>query len=312
MKKLKKFEELKHNLDVTIGVSGRYKLEISKDGKTPHTVLEFDNLVTNLGLDRLMSGNTFGSVIGVGSSSATPSASDVALGSFVARQATTTGPTAIAGGSPDYYSTVQYIAAFAQGAAAGNLTEVGIGDNNGSAIATLSRALILDGGGNPTTVTVLSDEYLTVTYQLRLKPSLTDVTGTLSGYTYTIRECYVGTSVLGSAGAVDPRQVMGSGTTNFTTGNQYVTSNTLTANTTAPAQTNNINASSATQGTYVNGTFTNTATITFTPASGALTINTAVFKFSGPKFQVGFSPAINKTTSHNVVLTLRLTVARYP
>jgi hypothetical protein len=55
-----------------------------------------------------------------------------------------------------------------------------------------SRALILDGALNPTTITVLSNEYLTVYYQQRIQMPLTDASGsvTISGvgtFNYTRR-----------------------------------------------------------------------------------------------------------------------------
>lgn len=55
---------------------------------------------------------------------------------------------------------------FGEGVAAGIIAEVGAGwAANGDTL--FSRALITDGAGNPTTITVLSDEYLTVIYELR-------------------------------------------------------------------------------------------------------------------------------------------------
>lgn len=56
---------------------------------------------------------------------------------------------------------------FGQGQAAGNLSEIGI--QSGSASGPLwSRALILDGQGDPTTITVLPDDFLTCYYTLRI------------------------------------------------------------------------------------------------------------------------------------------------
>lgn len=55
---------------------------------------------------------------------------------------------------------------FARGAAAGNISELttGYAANNTSAMA---RALVRDEAGNPTTITVLSDEVLTITWEWR-------------------------------------------------------------------------------------------------------------------------------------------------
>lgn len=55
---------------------------------------------------------------------------------------------------------------FGEGVAAGIVAEVGAGWA-ASGDTLFSRALITDGAGNPTTITVLSDEYLTVIYELR-------------------------------------------------------------------------------------------------------------------------------------------------
>jgi hypothetical protein len=71
---------------------------------------------------------------------------------------------------------------YGTGVASGNLTEVGVypGNPGGGAVAPyyaghlFSRALILDTNGNPTAITVLSDEILTVTWQLRFYLDLTD------------------------------------------------------------------------------------------------------------------------------------------
>ncbi|WP_444922940.1 hypothetical protein ACJJH9_12215 [Microbulbifer sp. DLAB2-AF] len=51
-----------------------------------------------------------------------------------------------------------------------------------------SRALVLDGNGNPTTITKLSDEYLHLTYELRIYPPTTDTASTveLEGVVYDV------------------------------------------------------------------------------------------------------------------------------
>ena len=98
--------------------------------------------------------------------------------------------------SPYYIShIVEYH--FAIGAAAGNLSELGVGWAS-SGTTLFSRALILDSGGTPTTITVLSDEYLYVTYEHRFYPSETDATGSIvftgnigGTYTYTLRPAQI-------------------------------------------------------------------------------------------------------------------------
>ena len=80
---------------------------------------------------------------------------------------------------------------FGQGIAAGNISEVGLGWGNSN---LWNRALIKDANGNPTTITVLSDEYLDVVSEIRVYPTqnlsggfnLLNKTGAvISTHTYT-------------------------------------------------------------------------------------------------------------------------------
>lgn len=94
-----------------------------------------------------------------------------------------------------YYSITQNTYTFAQGAVVGNVAEVGVGP---AATSLFSRALIVDGSGNPTTITVLADEILVVEYELRLQVPQDDTTGTFTDggttYTWTARAANLGNS----------------------------------------------------------------------------------------------------------------------
>ena len=87
---------------------------------------------------------------------------------------------------------------FDPGDATGTPTEVGVGwleyppPNYDEEHRCFSRALIVDGAGNPVSITVLADEYLDVTYAMRLYPymgadSVKSVTLSGSSYTFTTR-----------------------------------------------------------------------------------------------------------------------------
>ena len=78
-----------------------------------------------------------------------------------------------------YFWYREIVYSFGQGDAEGNLSEVGVGIQEATG-GLFSRALILDGEGDPTTITVLSDEYLYVTYEIRRYVSIVDVTGTVT------------------------------------------------------------------------------------------------------------------------------------
>ena len=78
-----------------------------------------------------------------------------------------------------YFWYYERVYSFGAGDAEGNLSEVGIGIQEATG-GLFSRALILDGEGDPTTITVLDDEYLYVTYELRRYVSIVDVKGTVT------------------------------------------------------------------------------------------------------------------------------------
>lgn len=162
-------------------LSGQFRMVVSEDAageRVKHDTGFFDNLITDVGMNRVgtittnsgFSINSFNSLCGrfvVGSGSATPAFTDTAL----------VAPVAFASADPVLYSqsssytrgwyeiTVRH--SFGQGQAAGNLSEIGIQHTSASG-PLWSRALILDGAGNPTTITVLPDDYLTCYYTLRI------------------------------------------------------------------------------------------------------------------------------------------------
>lgn len=164
-----------------VRLGGRFRAVVSKDAECNQVSKDtgfFDNLITDVGMNRIgevsssSSGTSavFATLCGrfvVGSGSAVPQFTDTALQN----------PVAFASGDPGldsqssnydrgwYEITVAH--QFGQGEAAGNLSEIGI--QSGSASGPLwSRALILDGIGNPTTITVLPDDFLTCYYTLRI------------------------------------------------------------------------------------------------------------------------------------------------
>jgi hypothetical protein len=159
---------------IKCGVSGLFMLEaVNKDTGERRTLAPwFPNLITDAGLDRMGIGGVLENC-SVGSGSNPPVVTDTALQSLVA---TTTSlqlnDFKSARSTPPYYGSVTHVYRFGIGVAAGNLSEVAIGWSGG----IFSRSLIKDGLGNPTTVTVLANEYLDVTYQVRLYPPTEDTT----------------------------------------------------------------------------------------------------------------------------------------
>lgn len=191
---------MKKHLELELGThssfAGWYKIEKYKadnygnpiPGSRQLVADWFPNVITNQGLNRLGSwtlpsgGNTeFARNCQVGSGSATPQFTDVGLQTFVAGTNTIQSTSSTFVGAPDYWGATTNTYRFAAGTATGNLTEVGVGwATTGNTL--WSRALIVDGLGNPITITVLSDEVLDVSYTLRNYPPVTD---TISNVTIT-------------------------------------------------------------------------------------------------------------------------------
>lgn len=146
-------------------------------GSRREPVPPFKNLITNGGLNRMGTSADYLNWCQVGSGSTTPVNDDTSL---VSRIAGTSTLQSTAGGSQPsapYYTYRRNVKRFGLGVAAGNLAEVGIGWATSGSL--FSRALIKDAFGDPTTITILADEYLDVTYELRCYPKTTDTTGTV-------------------------------------------------------------------------------------------------------------------------------------
>lgn len=136
---------------------------------------EFKNLIVDAGLVRWCTDPVFDYAF-AGTGTSAPSVLNTTLATYVGYS--TGGVVSSLSSNSGYPSATPYTQ-FTRtwrcdpGAVTGNLTEVGVGWST-SGLPTsgthrvFSRALIVDGGGSPVTLTVLSDEYLDITYTLKL------------------------------------------------------------------------------------------------------------------------------------------------
>lgn len=242
-----------HTKAPAVGLQGFYKLDaIKDDGRVRPLTGWFPNLITDRGIDIYGVDNIPVSICAVGTGNATPLVTDTSLQSLLASVSNNISRSLTAQGSSPYYASIIHTHQFGFGAATGNLSEVGIGTGTTS---LFSRALILDGVGAPTTITVLSNEALSVTYELRQYVPLTDVTGTINiggvDYNYTIRasnatnpDVWGWQWVPGNTASVGPSTI-GAAVTAYTGVIGTITG--------SPAGTSN-GQGSATNGTYSNGT----------------------------------------------------------
>ena len=158
------------------------------------------NLILDVGLNALGTTSVVSACkVGTGVTPVAVSQTDLAtpLATTSTLQSSSTGRNSTA----PYYTWGRRTFRFSQGAAAGNLTEVGVTYGGGSNL--FSRALIVNSEGSPTTLTILSDEWLDVTYELRIYQDLVDKTFniTLLGvdHVVTVRPANVTTNPSGSS-----------------------------------------------------------------------------------------------------------------
>lgn len=279
------------------------------------------NLVTNFGLDSIMGSSQNWAAncqyLAVGTSGTTPSVTDVALGAQLGSRSNSivVNDSGSNSGSPLYYSKVIKTWSFAQGAVVGNVAEVGTfasptGNN------AWTRALVRDGLGNPTTLTVLAGETLSVTYEVRYYPNLTDSSGTItiSGTTYNWTKR--ASTVSGVVGAGISANVIGHNTQ--TSGGDAFAADTLP---TIPADQAGTPFSNATytHGTYANGSFTRTEQVVWGPTNGNVPggIGSIRFgKYTGASsynagYVMTFSPKIPKTNLQSLTLNFTYTISRH-
>lgn len=168
-------------------VAGMYKIEaVKSDGSRRVLADWFPNLITDNGLNLIGSSSTWLTACQVGAGSTPPAFGDTTLASRIAGTTTISATVSGAQSSAPYFTWRRNTYRFAEGVASGNISEVGVGP-----VVTgnlFSRALILDPGGTPTTISVAADESLDVTYEFRYYPPVTDneFTLTIAGVTYDV------------------------------------------------------------------------------------------------------------------------------
>lgn len=306
-------------------VAGKYKITAVNafTGKERLLADWFPNIITDLGLNRMGTTNfNWFDYAYVGSGNSTPSVSDVSLDTRIATssQLSSNGASTNAG-SPTYHSYKSRTYTFGVGVAAGNLSEVGVGWATTDINSIFSRALILDSYGNPTTITVLSDEYLYVTYEIQYYPLLTDTTGSITftgniggTYDYIIRRA----NILNDVNSLTGGTVCQINTAMSNTGNLLYENKSYYGDigsiTSYP--TGAINSSGAftwTHDSYINDSFELYSTInipvnTCNHASGLRCISFAL----GQKYhQIQFNPSIPKTSDDIITLRLKQSWGRY-
>lgn len=297
------------NLILPMGVAGYFKFEAVNvsTGKRRLLLDWFKNRILDQGLNRLGT-EPFMDYCQVGSGSTAPADNNTGLQSLVATTTGVQSNTQGSAASAPYYGWFRRTYRFAAGVAAGNLSEVGVGW--GASNQLFSRSLIRDAEGNPTTITILSDEFLDVTYEFRLYAPTSDSTFTLTiagvEYTFTMRAAAANSSAWIPSGAIN------AGMNNVSFGGDAF-QGPMGTDAQYPSGTSAVGAAS--KAAYSNNSLQRTGVITFALNNGNLSggIGVVLFSTGGSMgvFQFGVTPKIPKTASTVLTLNYALSWARY-
>jgi hypothetical protein len=282
-------------LELKFEVCGFFKLEAIKPDGSKRIVADwFPNLITNNGLNLLATSSATFSYCHVGSGSTDPAVTDTQLTTFIAGVLFKSSSSAVQAISP-YYTALIRVYSFNAGVADGNLSEIGIGFTSTTG-NLFSRALILDGAGNPTTITILPDEVLDVTYECRIYVPETDILGTIVlnsiSYDWTSRASLAGT-------------LSWSITTIQTAASITVCDAPIGLITTSPAGSASLGTD--TTAAYIADSHYVDVTVTWGLTLGNFTggIDSVFGSIGSAWYQIGFSPAIPKTSSDTLTLVIR-------
>lgn len=165
-----------------VGISGKYRMVVSKDREMKQVVSDtgfFDNLITDVGLHRIGSVNAssltsianFNNLCGrfvVGAGNADPRPEDTALQSPIAYANEGSANVSESSSYDRGYYELVVSYQFGQGEAVGNISEIGL-QHTSLTGPLFSRSRVKDEAGDPTTITVRPDDFLTCFYTLRIK-----------------------------------------------------------------------------------------------------------------------------------------------
>lgn len=303
----------------------RYKVKvISSDGEVTRESGWSPNMVLDSGVAALFNTPsiiTIRPVVGSGNSPV--EASQTRLASFVA--GSTSQATSVSTvrniSSPPYYVMHSLTWRFAAGAAAGNLAEVGVTVSGATSTSDLfSRALIVDGSGNPTTITVLSDEYLDVTYEFYIyAPEFSSgsfgqmIDGSPVPTAYTIGPALMQSSfIYGWSAAVANGIYPFTPVPAATAGRPLVSSGAISDHTAGITGTTYNFTSAGWDAPYNASGMYRDARYTIGLDEGNTSISAIQLNCRAASFQMSISPPVNKINTKTYSLVIRYTLSRSP
>lgn len=307
-------------MKIQLGYEGWKTVEVIKDGEVVNKIGPYRNMILDSGLD-LLGGysSDFADYMVAGTGNSEPSPSQTQLDSKLGGSARSTGGS-ISRNDVESYVAFTRTYTGAVGAFVGNFSEIGIGPN-ASGTNLFSRSLLRDVEGNPTSITVLADEQLRVTYELRMyQPTGDTFVGELGGYEVTIRPMLVeDISDGGSWQYWTWGMLMGVGSnslpigsplqsgTNANAGSLRLYSGEIGPITGGPSGTMQTpNARTMVSRSYTPGSFEMEVTFNIPIGSGNFAggLGAIALSMGGTLFQFGFSPKLNKTSENRLIFTV--------
>lgn len=298
------FCEPNRSLGIRSASAGRYRIEKLKGDIVTYAGPWFKNLITDNGLALMATSPNYLNRCFVGSGNAPPTVGDTSLqnqiGSFtnIASNSDSVSP------EPPYCATRLRTWTWNAGAIVGNIAEVGVGEGP---LNLFSRALILDPNGVPTSITVLADEQLRVSYEHSYYAPIGDHEFTLTlggslGGTYDVlaRPCEV-TSAAASAAAVGWGAWMAQNSNGSSIGNTVYNGD-IGPVTGSPS--GNANANNNSPNGIVSGPLTIESEVNWSLNQGNVAggIRSIRKRLGNGMFQFQFTPPIPKDSSNSLTL----------
>ena len=285
----------------------------------PRVVLKnCPNLITDTGMNLIGSTgfDSFRAFVQVGTGNTAPSNSNTSLVNRIAGVAGVfQGVTWDATNPKTAVFTIIYT--FAAGAATGNLAELGLSVTTSGTLNT--RALFVDGGGSPITVTVLSDEQLVLTYRIFVVPNETDsvLNTTQKGtpYTLTLRPSDLSVAFADSNNFTGQRLgaiiTTGSGAGDLVVYSGASSDIGTTIQSPTGTATSIVSGTTPAYGTYTSGDFYRDDTLHLPLSVGNIS-TVGAYRFEGYPFrtQLSVSPRVTKTSLDTMTFTIRTAWAR--
>jgi hypothetical protein len=345
--------------NLKMGVRGQYKLQVRKGvwdeaagrlmpGEIVRETPWCKNVITATGLNFFLnrtsvSGNSVFMHCVVGTGNTAPAIGDSTLATYrnvysiVQSYAMTRNST-----TPPYWNKHSIVYRFDAGAASGNIAEAGLVFSTSSSIASIngstavsSRALIVDGGGSPTTVAVAADEFLDVTYELfwYLPTEASGnfnqtIDGAVVSTAYVLRPLnidqvtgpwhemnFVQGTIGGSNGycAMSPiYPYAGNGSASVSSMVSAGAISTVTGDTITGTLNSTMMASSVSAAAYTSGTYYRDFTYNWDLNKGNVSISALQVHHNWGAWQMSLSPAVPKTNTKTYSFTIRISLANYP